>query len=88
MEIYFKGGDTEDVSRFEPSQLPNENDTVIFDQCTEDVICNKMPSWGALKMTNFKNDIYYFFPEYHQSGCFRNEEKDMLFSYIGIRRIE
>lgn len=83
MEIYFKGGDTEDASRFEPSQLPSlqNQDIVIFDQCTEDVICNKVPMWYGLKMTNFLADIYYNFADYHQSGVFRNEERYNLFIY-------
>lgn len=89
MEIHFKGGDTADITRYEPEQLPTVNDTVIFDQCTEDVYANNVPFWGALKMTNFKKDIYYCFPYLRQSGCFRNHERYDIFLYReDIRRID
>lgn len=89
MQIYFKGGDTNDASRFEPQQLPTMDDTVIFDHCTEDVICNYLPMWGALKLTDFKNSIQYNIPSLHFSGVLRHHEVDILFSFMThIRKVE
>lgn len=91
MRIYFKGGDTDDITNFNPEVLPSrdDQDVVVFDQTTTDVLCKIMPNWYGLDMTNFKADIYYQFAEFHQSGVFRNSNKYDLFSYIShIQRID
>lgn len=81
MRIHFKGGDTADVSNYEPEQLPviEDEDIVVFDQCTTDVLCNSIPNWWGLDMTNFKNKIYYQFSSEGKSGVFHNHEKNEIF---------
>lgn len=89
MIIYFKGGDTRDSSRFEPSQLPQMSDRVEFDQCTEDVIVNEIPMWGELKIGNFKGKIIYCISDKQLNGIILNEDMDTIFNYMThIKRID
>lgn len=89
MEIYFKGGDTQDISRFEPAQLPTMSDTVIFDQCTEDVVCNGIPMWGSLKLTNFLGTISYCIPSKQLGGTVKNSELHTIFLFMThIKRVD
>lgn len=87
ISIYFKGGDWHDAGNYEPPQVPTNDDDVVTDQCTIDIIVNDIPFAKSIDFRNFKGDVYYALRQ--KNGVLRNNELDAIFiDRQDIRRIE
>ena len=78
MNLLIVGYDTTKAESFSPAFVPTRNDTVVTDVLTPDFYIDDSFNPGKLKLTDFKNDIYYMYGG-RDCGIIRNYEKEEIF---------